>query len=99
MHEIHLSHQDKALRYQELLPQIRSLIEDETDMTANLANVSAALKEAFGFFWVGFYMVRPSVAAGDTGSAYGVRFRGRWHVPVLLTAVGCAARPGKRAGA
>jgi len=58
MHEIHLSHQDKALRYQELLPQIRSLIEDETDLTANLANVSAALKEAFGFFWVGFYMVR-----------------------------------------
>ena len=43
MHEIHLFHQDKALRYQELLPQIRSLIEDETDMTANLANVSAAL--------------------------------------------------------
>ena len=58
MHEIHLSHQDKALRYQELLPQIRSLIEDETDLTANLANVSAALKEAFGFLWVGFYMVR-----------------------------------------
>ena len=58
MHEIHLSHQDKALRYQELLPQIRSLIEDEIDLTANLANVSAALKEAFGFFWVGFYMVR-----------------------------------------
>ena len=49
MHEIHLSHQDKALRYQELLPQIRSLIEDEIDLTANLANVSAALKEAFGF--------------------------------------------------
>ena len=58
MHEIHLYQRDKAARYRELIPQIRSLMEGETDMTANLANVSAALKEAFGFFWVGFYMVR-----------------------------------------
>ena len=58
MHEIHLYQRDKAARYRELIPQIRSLMEGETDMTANLANVSAALKEAFGFLWVGFYMVR-----------------------------------------
>ena len=57
MHEIHLYQRDKAARYRELIPQIRSLMEGETDMTANLANVSAALKEAFGFLWVGFYMV------------------------------------------
>ena len=90
MHEIHLFHQDKALRYQELLPQIRSLIEDETDMTANLANVSAALKEAFGFFWVGFYMVRPSVAAGDTGSAHGMECElvlGPFQGPVACTRI------------
>ena len=55
MHEIHLSHQDKALRYQELLPQIRSLIEDETDLTANLANVSALKRlsvfSGWAFIW------------------------------------------------
>ena len=42
--------------YRELLPQIESLIADETDTVANLANVAAVLKEAFGFFWVGFYI-------------------------------------------
>ncbi|HIU55522.1 MAG TPA: GAF domain-containing protein [Candidatus Gallibacteroides avistercoris] len=46
--------------YQELLPQIRSLIEGETDLVANLANVAAALKETFGLFWVGFYLVKGS---------------------------------------
>ena len=44
--------------YVSLSPQIRSLIEGETDLVANLANVSAALKEAFNFFWVGFYIVK-----------------------------------------
>ncbi|GAA4448612.1 GAF domain-containing protein [Nibrella saemangeumensis] len=42
--------------YETLLPQIAALIEGETDLTANLANITAALKEAFGFFWVGFYL-------------------------------------------
>ena len=42
----------KEERYASLLPQIRSLIEGEPDMIANLANVAAALKEAFDFFWV-----------------------------------------------
>lgn len=41
--------------YQELLPQIQAVIEPEPDLMANLANVTAILKEAFGFFWVGFY--------------------------------------------
>lgn len=44
--------------YNTLLPQIEALIGSETDTIANLANVSAALKEAFGFFWVGFYLVK-----------------------------------------
>ncbi|UJP66366.1 GAF domain-containing protein [Mongoliitalea daihaiensis] len=44
--------------YQAVLPQINALIADETDLYANLANVSAVLKEAFGFFWVGFYLVK-----------------------------------------
>jgi GAF domain-containing protein len=42
--------------YEELAPQVEALIEGETDLIANLANVAAVLKEAFGFFWVGFYL-------------------------------------------
>jgi GAF domain-containing protein len=54
---LHIAHGGKAEKYRTLLPQIGSLIADETDRTANLANVAAALKETFGFFWVGFYLV------------------------------------------
>lgn len=46
----------RATIYAELLPQIRALIESESDLVANLANTAAVLKEAFGFFWVGFYL-------------------------------------------
>lgn len=42
--------------YDTLIPQIQVLTEGESDLTANLANISAALKEAFNFFWVGFYL-------------------------------------------
>ena len=42
--------------YAEIAPQIESLISGEPDLIANLANVAAVLKEAFGFFWVGFYL-------------------------------------------
>lgn len=48
----------KAEKYETLLPQVRALITGETDWVANLANVSAALKETFDFFWVGFYLVK-----------------------------------------
>lgn len=47
---------DRQLIYDSLIPQIAALIEEETDLVANLANITAALKEAFGFFWVGFYL-------------------------------------------
>ncbi len=47
---------DRATIYSEITPQIASLIEGETDLVANLANVAAVLKEALGFFWVGFYL-------------------------------------------
>ena len=50
--------QPKDARYRELLPQLQSLVEGETDLTANLANVAAALKEVFGWWWVGFYLVK-----------------------------------------
>lgn len=48
----------KETRYRELIPQIEGLIGAETDTVANLANIAAALKQTFGFFWVGFYVVR-----------------------------------------
>lgn len=44
--------------YQALLPQVEALISGEQDLVANLANIAAALREAFGFFWVGFYVVQ-----------------------------------------
>ena len=43
--------------YENLLPQIKSLVEGETDLVANMANVSACLKDTFNFWWVGFYRV------------------------------------------
>jgi L-methionine (R)-S-oxide reductase len=48
----------KEDQYKALIPQIKGLLEGETDLVANLANVAAALKEQFGWFWVGFYMVK-----------------------------------------
>lgn len=48
----------KEERYHTLLSQLRSLLAGETDTVANLANAAAALKETFGFFWVGFYRVK-----------------------------------------
>lgn len=49
---------DRKTVYETLIPQINSLIESESDLIANLANISAVLKEAFGFFWVGFYIAK-----------------------------------------
>ena len=49
----------KAEIYQSLIPQIKGLLEGEPDLIANLANVAAALKEQFGWLWVGFYLVKP----------------------------------------
>lgn len=49
---------DKAAQYKSLIPQIEGLLYGETDLVANLANVCAALKEQFNWFWVGFYLVK-----------------------------------------
>lgn len=48
----------KQEQYEALLPQIAALVNAETDFTANLANVAAALKQQFNWLWVGFYMVK-----------------------------------------
>lgn len=55
----------KAEIYQSLIPQIKGLLEGEPDLIANLANVCAALKEQFGWLWVGFYLVKPFGSAQD----------------------------------
>ncbi|TAE44000.1 MAG: GAF domain-containing protein [Cytophagia bacterium] len=48
----------KQEKYIDLIPQLKSLLENETDLIANLANTAAALRQTFGFFWVGFYVVK-----------------------------------------
>ena len=48
----------KQEQYEALIPQIRGLLEGETDLIANLANIAAALKEQFNWLWVGFYLVK-----------------------------------------
>ena len=48
----------KAAQYQALLPQLQALTEGEPDVIANMANIAAALKEVFNFWWVGFYLVK-----------------------------------------
>ena len=49
---------NKNEQYQNLIPQIKGLLTGEPDLIANLANVTAALKEQFGWFWIGFYIVK-----------------------------------------
>lgn len=49
---------EKSEIYKSLLPQINALIAAEDDLTANLANICAALKQAFNWWWVGFYIVK-----------------------------------------
>ena len=53
---------NKAEQYQSLIPQVKGLLEGEPDLVANMANVAAALKEQFGWLWVGFYVVKSSIA-------------------------------------
>lgn len=55
---ISISGSTRSEKYESILPQIESLVDYETDLVANLANVSAVLKETFDFFWVGFYLVK-----------------------------------------
>jgi GAF domain-containing protein len=49
---------DKQERYDVLLPQLEALVQDESDLIANLSNIVAAIKQTMGFFWVGVYFVR-----------------------------------------
>ena len=66
MEKLIITSADKAGIYQEILPQIEGVISFETDLIANTANVAAILKEAFDFFWVGFYFVKGEHTAGES---------------------------------
>ncbi|HEX7412571.1 MAG TPA: GAF domain-containing protein [Bacteroidia bacterium] len=56
--EIIINGETKEEKYISLLPQVTSLVKGEEDMIANLANITAAIKQTFGFYWVGFYLVK-----------------------------------------
>jgi len=56
--ELILNHGTKEQQYVELIPQIAALIEGEPDLIANLANITAALKQQFDWLWIGFYLVK-----------------------------------------
>ncbi|MFM7671094.1 MAG: GAF domain-containing protein [Bacteroidota bacterium] len=63
--DLHLHSGSKEEQYRSLLPQIKGLLTGETDVTANLGNVAAALKEQFGWLWVGFYLVKKNEQGSD----------------------------------
>lgn len=56
--DLHIGRGSKEEQYLSLIPQIKGLVSGEPDLVANLANIAAALKEQFDFFWVGFYLVK-----------------------------------------
>lgn len=56
--DLQISGNTKEEIYQSIIPQIKALVEGESDITANMANVCAALKYGLNFFWVGFYLIK-----------------------------------------
>ncbi|MBP8034554.1 MAG: GAF domain-containing protein [Bacteroidia bacterium] len=56
--DLHINGDSKEEKYLSLIPQIKSLVEGESDSIANMANICAALKFGLNFFWVGFYLVK-----------------------------------------
>lgn len=56
--DLNIVHASKEEEYQSLIPQIKGLLSGEPDVIANMANVTAALKEQFQWLWVGFYIVK-----------------------------------------
>jgi L-methionine (R)-S-oxide reductase len=56
--DLHINGDTKEEKYQSLIPQIKALVEVESDSIANMANICAALKYGLNFFWVGFYLVK-----------------------------------------
>lgn len=53
-----INHGTKSENYESVISQIKALIQDEQDIIANMANITAALKQQFNWLWVGFYIVK-----------------------------------------
>lgn len=81
-HSIIIEGSSKEEKYQSLIPQIKAILEGEADMVSRMANTAAALHEAFGFLWTGFYRV---VSKSDSLSASSPASDG---VPLKELAVG-----------
>jgi L-methionine (R)-S-oxide reductase len=77
----------KEEQYKELIPQIKGLLTGEPNLIANLGNISAALKEQFGWLWVGFYMVAPAVVDGKNGMPEKELVLGPFQGPVACTRI------------
>lgn len=58
--ELQIANGTRKENYESLLPQIEALVQGESDFIANCANIAAALRQTFGFWWVGFYFVKNS---------------------------------------
>lgn len=80
---------NKEEKYRELLPQLQALVSSETNRIANLANIAAALKQTFHFFWVGFYMV-------EGNELVLAPFQGPIAVHAFVSAEEFAARHGRK---
>ena len=80
--DLHIIQGTKEEQYRELIPQIKALLEGEPDLTANLGNICAALKEQFGWLWVGFYVVKPAIKSDEPELVLGT-FQG----PVACTRI------------
>lgn len=57
MQHIHITATQKTQQYQELYNQLVNILEGEKDIVARMATICAAIKEAFNFYWIGFYRV------------------------------------------
>ncbi len=82
MEKLEIPKGDKTEIYKTLIPQIHSLIEGESDLYANLANISAALNEAFNHLWTGFYLVK-----SDTSTHGSALVLGPFQGPVACTRI------------
>jgi GAF domain-containing protein len=69
MEELKISKVDKEEKYIEIIPQIESIISGESYLIAKMANISSILKEAFDFWWIGFYLVDNFVGAKSNNNS------------------------------
>ncbi len=77
----------KEAKYESLIPQLNSLVEGETDLIANLANIVSALKYGMNFFWVGIYFVKASAIKSTDNQPQQELVLGPFQGPVACTRI------------